>query len=282
MLDSSPKKLELHAMTTVSEHTQITKGIAEQLNRLLAVKQQQSNIIDHNLEKGLGNEESLRQLLTCFLPRKIAVAKGKIINSTGAMSKHIDVIVYDALNCPTLFTDENRNQILPIEGVFGVIEVKTTLTSSTLSDAFENLLSVYKLQSRQNCSTNELVTYCPPELKVFAFSSNSSLKAIATQFEKLSKKHPVTESAYSYSRKSPGFDRHTGEKYLVSSVDILGKGNVRHMLDGTIKTDSWNEYTLGMFLSGVLDDTEERTLPTLDMSAYLNWIMVAKWQGKRI
>jgi len=269
-------------MAIAPEHTEITKGIAEQLHRLLTVKQQQSGIINHNLEKGLGNEESLRQLLSSFLPRRIAVAKGKIVNSAGVMSKHIDVIVYDALNCPTLFTDENRNQILPIEGVFGVIEVKTTLTSSTLSDAFDNLLSVYNLQTRQNCSTNELVTYCPPELKIFAFSSERSLEAISSQFESLSKEYHVTESAYSYSHKSPGFVEHTGDKYLVSSVDVLGKGNVRHMLNGTTRTDSWGEYTLGMFLSGVLEDTEERTLPRFDMTHYLNWLMVAKWQGERI
>jgi hypothetical protein len=108
------------------------KSIFEQLNRMLSEKIAQGNIIEHNLEKGLGGENALRGLLEDFLPSRLGVAKGKVVNFTGDMSRQCDVIIYDRLNGPRLFVDENKNQILPIEGVYAVIEVKTSLTKHTL------------------------------------------------------------------------------------------------------------------------------------------------------
>src|SRR5262245_11975403 len=107
----------------------IAKHVSEQLNRMLLAKTGQAELIGHNLEKGLGNEQTLRDLLIAFLPRRFGVAKGKVVNSNGDMSQQLDVIIYDAHNCPSLFVDENKNQIIPIEGVYQVIEVKTTLTA---------------------------------------------------------------------------------------------------------------------------------------------------------
>jgi hypothetical protein len=257
----------------------VTKSISEQLHRMLAAKKGQSQLIDHNLEKGLGNEESLRQLLRTFLPRKFGVAKGKIANPEGNLSRQLDIIIYDALGCPSLFVDENQNQILPIEGVYGVIEVKTTLDSTSLDDAFQNLKSVYDLQERVNTSTNELCCYCPPWLRVFAFGDSRPLKTIATQFERLSAKFQVSRSYSSYSEKSPGFKNHSGRHYLVSSVDVLGKGLVLHMLHGKVHLYEWAEYTLGMFLTRIIQDAEHVKLPDLNLSSYLNWVMIDAWRG---
>lgn len=272
----------MHIEMESKEQLHITQSISQQLHRMLSARQQQGEIVGHNLEKGLGNEETLRQLLRSFLPQRFSVAKGKLINAAGHLSKHIDVIIYDALNCPTLFTDEHRNQILPIEGVYAVIEVKTTLTSTTMRDAFENLNSVYQLQARINCSTNPLVTHTPPCLKIFAFSDNRSLKTISAQFAALSKEYLVSESFSSYSKKSPGYAECTSDHFLVSSIDVLGKGNVRQMLNGTVDADPWGEYTLGMFLTSVLNAGRDVQLPEFTIENYLNWIMVADWQGREL
>ena len=164
----------------------VSKSISEQLHRMLAVKRGQSELLRHPLEKGLGIEESLRNLLRTFLPRKFGVAKGKIANSEGDMGKQLDVIIYDALDCPSLFVDENQNQILPIERVYGAIEVKTTLDATNLDDAFRNLKSVHDLKERTDVSTNDFQVICPPWLRVFAFSDRRSLKTIAKQFDALS------------------------------------------------------------------------------------------------
>lgn len=257
----------------------VAKAISEQLHRLLEAKKQQAEILQHNLEKGLGNEQALRELLSWFLPKRFGVAKGKVANHEGDMSRQLDVIIYDAIQCPTLFLDENENQILPVEGVYGVVEVKTTLTSSILEDAFINLESVYRLQPRVDCSTNDYLFHCPPSLQVFAFHDDRSLASIAEQFDALSKKYPVVQSYHSYGAKNPGFRTHTGRHFLVSLIDVMGKGAVLHMLDGTIENYDWGEYTLGMFLTGLVADFEQVRLPSLVIATYLNWIMVDQWRG---
>lgn len=257
----------------------IAKLVSEQLNRLLSAKLCQSEIIDHNLEKGQGNEQALRDLLISYLPKRFGVGKGKVTNSSGQLSRQADIIIYDALNCPTMFIDENENQILPIEGVYKVIEVKTTLTSSTLRDAFTNLLSVHELGTRKNRSKNKMVCHCPPSLSVFAFSDARKLRTIFDQYDKLSKEFEVDNSFHSYSKKSPGFRRHTGRNYLVSDVHILGKGYVHHMLDGSPHYYEWGEYTLGMFMTGIVDNFQNLHVSKPSMMSYLNWIMVDNWLG---
>jgi len=266
-------------MSTQRAKITVAKAIAEQLHRMLYTKKQQAELLKHNLEKGLGNEQALRDLLVWFLPRRFGIGKGKIVNSKGEMSRQLDIIIYDALQCPTLFIDENENQILPVEGVYGVIEVKTTLTASTLKDAFDNLHTVYSLKPRLNVSTNDFLILCPPSLQVFAFSDQRSLNVIANQFSDLSSSYVVERSYSSYSKKSPGFKEHTGRQFLISSVNVLGKGCVLHMLDGKIKNYDWGEYTLGMFIMGILEEFYEVMLPPFVPINYLNWQMVDQWRG---
>jgi len=263
------------------DQASIAKSISEQLHRVLDTKKQQAELIQHNLEKGLGNEQALRDLLRWFLPKRFGVAKGKIANSDGQMSRQADIIIYDAIRCPTLFIDENENQILPIEGVYEVIEVKTTLTSTTLKEAFENLKTVSELQERVDKSTNDFVTCCPPSLAVFAFSDSRHLPTIVDQFSQLSNQYPVQKSFSSYSRKSPGYRGHTGQQYLVKNVHILGKGCVLHMLDGSVDSYDWGEYTLGMFLTGLVTDFEQMEMEAPNLVHYLNWIMIDQWRGTK-
>jgi hypothetical protein len=264
----------------MTNKTTIIRQISEQLNRMLLTKSGQAELMAHNLEKGLGNEQSLRDLLIDILPRRYGVAKGKVINSQGEMSRQLDVIIYDALNCPVLFIDENKNQIVPVEGVYGAIEVKTSLTSGLLAEAFENLFSIYSLHKRENYSKNPLITGCPPFLFIFAFSDKRTLKAIASQFVKLNNQYHVTKSCYSYSEKSPGFNELTGDSYLVCSVCVLNKGDAYHMLDGSVSIGDFGEFTLGMFLTNLIREFDNLVLPNVDLLKYLNWIMVRDWLQK--
>jgi hypothetical protein len=253
----------------------VSKMIFEQLNRALLEKSNGSNIIDHNLEKGLGNEQALRELLRNFLPGKYGVAKGKVVNALGQRSRQCDIIIYDRMQCPNLFIDENDNQILPIEGVYIVIEVKTTLTSSILKDAFMNLSSVYNLSQREtNRSNNDHVDYFTPGLAVMAFNYSGKLDALCNQYISLSQKYPVKNSFHSYSSKSPGSKNLTGEKYLVYEVCVLNYGAVYHMLNGATTSSPDGEHTLGLFLTNLMKTLNWIDLPRVDLLNYFNHLMV--------
>ena len=252
------------------------KSIFEQLNRMLSEKIAQGNIIEHNLEKGLGGENALRGLLEDFLPSRLGVAKGKVVNFTGDMSRQCDVIIYDRLNCPRLFVDENKNQILPIEGVYAVIEVKTSLTKHTLTEAFENLNSVYNLQpERPVRSSNPKLDYRPPDLIILGFQG-LRLHTLEKHYRTLNAAYEVKASFSAYSAKSPGSKESSGDKYLVHSIVRLGEGQVHHRYDGTVITNASREYTLGMFLTGLLTaiDSMPSTKTNIDNYFYSAMVMV--------
>jgi hypothetical protein len=250
------------------------KQIFDQLNRMLAERVAQGNIIEHNLEKGLGAEKALREVLADFLPVRFGIAKGKVINSRGKLSRHCDVLIYDQVNYPRLFIDENENQMLPIEGVYAVLEVKTTLTKHTLTEAFANLNAIYDLQpERPVRSLNHLMDYRPPYLAIVGFRG-IKLSTLERHFRALSLRYKVRSSFSSYSNKSPGYANFTGDTFLAHSVACFDSGSVFHAFNGEVKSAQWGEYTLGVFLTTLLNSMEQVSLAKLNIFDYFNSQMV--------
>lgn len=103
--------------------------------------------VNHNLSTGQSLEEAVRVFLRKHLPTNVSVAQGQIIDSTGAISKQLDVILYDPQATPILYTSEEEgHRLVPVEGVLGVVEVKTNLTASMIPGIIENMQSVKNMQ----------------------------------------------------------------------------------------------------------------------------------------
>src|SRR4030066_1964538 len=85
-----------------------------------------SGFIQHAGDKGENREEILREFLENHLPKRYGVTKGEVITKQGNRSHAIDIIIYDAVNCPLL--NSGKTSIVPIEGVYGIIEVKSSLS----------------------------------------------------------------------------------------------------------------------------------------------------------
>jgi hypothetical protein len=93
----------------------------------------EAGFVQHAGDKGENREEILRRFLEERLPRRFGIAKGEILDPNGVHSRSADLIIYDALNCPVLFT--GKTAVLPIEGVYGIIEVKSRLSKQEFLDA---------------------------------------------------------------------------------------------------------------------------------------------------
>ena len=247
--------------------------ISQRLNDKLLEGLKRGQVIEHSLEYGLGTEAVFRDLLRLVLPLRFGIAKGKLVNSRGMTSRHLDTIVYDNLNCPNLYSDENDNLILPIEGVYAVIEIKSRTTSSVLREAFESLSSVSRIVEKpRNCSTNELVVYNPPALIIFSFADDRKLETIRDNYIKLSEEFPRSYSYYQYSKASPGFKHFTGDTYLVSEISIVGKGSIYPMLDGSIAIGRWSHNTVGLSVMSMISEFNEVQLPRVEPHSYISWI----------
>jgi hypothetical protein len=87
----------------------------------------------HNLTKGEAVEAAVRDFFRKYYPQSIGVAHGQVVDAKGAMSKQLDVILYDAARTPILYTDrENEQRLIPVEGVIAAVEVKTKLVLADL------------------------------------------------------------------------------------------------------------------------------------------------------
>jgi hypothetical protein len=77
---------------------------------------------------GIGDarEDVVRQYLQDILPRRFSVDRGKIFDSEGRLSREFDVIVSEAHDVAPAMSLAGR-RIVPVEAVYGVLEVKSTL-----------------------------------------------------------------------------------------------------------------------------------------------------------
>lgn len=94
-------------------------------------------------------EAEFRKWLSGFLPKRYGVTAGYIISqgiNSDQKAPHFDVIIYDALNSPVLWIEDDpdtaiagRSMAIPAEHVLGVLEVKASFNSAAVEKAVEHL-----------------------------------------------------------------------------------------------------------------------------------------------
>jgi hypothetical protein len=94
-------------------------------------------------------EASFRKWLQGFLPKRYGVAAGYVVSAglkSTAKVPHFDVIIYDQLESPVLWIEENadasaqgRSLAIPVEYVRSVLEVKSSFSAATVKNAIEHL-----------------------------------------------------------------------------------------------------------------------------------------------
>jgi hypothetical protein len=90
--------------------------------------------ISHSGEKGRALEFDIRQLLRGLLPPEYGLTTGFVASTSRAgsveLSSQLDIIIYDAIRNSPLIHLESWD-VLPLEAVYGYVEVKASLTSTS-------------------------------------------------------------------------------------------------------------------------------------------------------
>lgn len=107
----------------------------------------EAGFVQHQGDKGENREEILREFLTKHLPKRYGVAKGEIITREGTHSHSADIIIYDADNAPLLYS--GKTAVIPIESVYGIIEVKSTLSKAELVATTRKVEAFKRLSPRE-------------------------------------------------------------------------------------------------------------------------------------
>ncbi|MEO8903101.1 MAG: DUF6602 domain-containing protein [Polyangiaceae bacterium] len=146
--------------------------------------------VNHSGGKGTLREDAFARFLSDYLPTRYAIGRGEVVSPRNQISGQLDVVVYDPSHCPTLLKS-SAHAVFPIESVFGVVSIKSTLSSTELHDAYENIATVKRLTDQRNFerspSAGMSVGMAAPQTVgvVFAYQAGRSLEAIAEQAAKL-------------------------------------------------------------------------------------------------
>ena len=91
-----------------------------------------SESITHDGVMGDVNEQHFIEVLRKYLPNRYAINSAIVIDSNGATSDQIDIVIYDPQYTPTLL-DQHNHCFIPAESVYAVFEVKPTINKGYLS-----------------------------------------------------------------------------------------------------------------------------------------------------
>jgi hypothetical protein len=98
----------------------------------------------HPGTKGDASERVWLELLEKYLPRRYQASKAHVVDSKGAFSQQIDVVIFDRQYSPFIFQCEGE-VIVPAESVYAVFEAKQAINATQVTYAQEKIASVRRL-----------------------------------------------------------------------------------------------------------------------------------------
>lgn len=176
---------------------------------------------NHPGDKGTSTEVIFRTFLREYLPRRLEVGNGEVVDLNGQRSKQTDVIIVNE-DHPITFTPDLPGLFF-IEGVCAAGEVKVNLTSTELEKCLENSVQFKKLKmylgkgtmAASNPSDLNRFYKCPPWF-LFAFESQLTLSSIHKKIIEFEKK----------------MENKIEPNKLMDAVFILNRGWIINMGDG--------------------------------------------------
>ena len=100
----------------------------------------------HMGERGRAREDVVRDFLGKYLPDRVGVGQGVIIDHAGVVSHECDIVLFDRQSTPVFWLSDTV-RIFPAETVFLVVQVKSNLRKGELKAALDNIASVTRLAS---------------------------------------------------------------------------------------------------------------------------------------
>lgn len=94
--------------------------------------------LTHPGEFGMYREAVCKELLRLFIPGRLEIGNGFLINDIGEVSTQCDIVVYDKNSTPLIENNE-RQRFYPIETVSAIGEIKSNLDKEGLKLAINKL-----------------------------------------------------------------------------------------------------------------------------------------------
>jgi hypothetical protein len=121
--------------------SQLLESLHDDIQRRLEIVRKS---LSHPGTKGDASENVWLELFKKYLPGRYKAAKAHVVDSRGAFSQQIDVVVFDRQYSPFIFNYEDQT-IIPAESVYAVFEAKQTVNATLVDYAQKKVASVRRL-----------------------------------------------------------------------------------------------------------------------------------------
>ncbi|MFI6599139.1 DUF6602 domain-containing protein [Nonomuraea sp. NPDC050536] len=108
-----------------------------------------ARLVRHKATQGQENEAALARLLKSFVPQRLGVGTGMVIDSHDTYARQADVILYEQSDEPLVLA-QTTHLIHPMESVRASIEVKTRLRGDDIKDCLIKKSSLNALRPAVN------------------------------------------------------------------------------------------------------------------------------------
>jgi hypothetical protein len=149
----------------------LTDALNAQSKRMYA-ELEASRVFLHRGETGAVRETIARSMISKFLPMHIAAGpSAEIISVDGVRSGQCDIVIHDLNIPPILDTEDYR--LIPNEGVYGIVEVKSVLGTKQLTNTCQNILQIKRMPKQAFRLPGSLWPPYPTAGIIFAFDGIS-------------------------------------------------------------------------------------------------------------
>lgn len=101
---------------------------------------------DNTGDIGETRERALAHFLSERLPSRYKVARGEVVDASGAQSGQTDILIYDGSSVTPLLTRSDNLVLLPAEALLATVEVKSNLTAEETRRSVRGLAKLRKLR----------------------------------------------------------------------------------------------------------------------------------------
>lgn len=121
--------------------SKILAGLHDDIEQRLKTARQ---AFGHPGTKGDASERVWLELLGTYLPKRYRAEKAHVVDSNGAFSDQIDVVVFDQQYSPFIFNYQGQI-VIPAESVYAAFEAKQSINAEEVEYAQKKVASVRRL-----------------------------------------------------------------------------------------------------------------------------------------
>lgn len=157
-----------------------------------------SKDIKHPRDVGNRREEILAKFLrnSGYMPARYGISDRsvRVSSPSGHLSKELDLVIFDAAEAISLMRRGRIYEVLPIESVYGVIQVKSRLNKIEIKNGLDNIASFKQMTRPMEPAVGFFTPNLPRSARGFGilFSYDSDLEwlDIIAEIESFARSHP--------------------------------------------------------------------------------------------